>query len=655
MCEFGENDRLISLAFPFLFLLGNPFKTTGSIPKSLSSYFLNFHDHRFEEDSWFRFLLFNQLQRHEATRAVAAKVSADPEQSRKFVEYVNKDDFRERLQKAIENTEGKEAKEILSNLLPLIKVSGSSIPYGPTEKTSATSKLYAMVHALGPPTWFVTVSPSDMDSVLLIRHTGHGDYEGFSIPDLNTRRKIASENPTASAKFFMTLLDSLFTNLYKCPVSKHARSTPDSFKKGALGKMVAHFGSIETQGRGALHYHAVVWTTLTPKLLETAADKNEFIEHIRSVIDSIVRAQIPLDVHEQAKNDKENGKPATRFGLECPPLPREDESDEEYFKRYNDFVHKVARTLQNHVHTETCKKYSAGTRNCRLAMPQPLNKMATGPVELEPSSNPPRPKLEISYPETRLLSIFGRMEDRLLLWILQRPNEEDQRIVDFSPLLTAALRCNTAIYLTGAIEQSKSVSFYVLKYVVKNPVELTNTLSCAMEALNIIQKFPSLADDSGDTARTAKHLLTRILNNLAGSIEVSGAMASAALLGLPSTFASHDFWYCWIRPAVTFLKKSISSASVDVNSQDTFSDSEWEQLIESSQTEVQHVNGEESLENVENDDNVFQGGKDAQKKDTENIPEFPIDMQRIDREDFGMEGLDDSTDDTGCAAVFTVR
>lgn len=100
------------------------------------------------------------------------------------------------------------------------------------------------------------------------------------------------------------------------------------------------------------------------------------------------------------------------------------------------------------------------------------------------------------------------------------------------------------MYLTGAVEQSKAASFYVLKYITKNLVELTNTLAIIYEALNTIQKWPSSAENTGETSRTAQHLLTRILNNLAGSTEVGGAMASAALLGLPSTFASHDFWYC---------------------------------------------------------------------------------------------------------------
>ena len=40
--EFVENDQLYTLAFPTLFLLGNPFKNTGSMSESLSIFFPKF-------------------------------------------------------------------------------------------------------------------------------------------------------------------------------------------------------------------------------------------------------------------------------------------------------------------------------------------------------------------------------------------------------------------------------------------------------------------------------------------------------------------------------------------------------------------------------------------------------------------------------------
>lgn len=180
---------------------------------------------------------------------------------------------------------------------------------------------------------------------------------------------------------------------------------------------------------------------MTPTLLEHAADKEVLIQEIRSYIDRIVKAQVPAEIHEKATKDKENNIPVTRCGLREPPMPKDNETDEEYFSRFDSFVNEIARSLQYHRHTQTCKKYHAGSRNCRLAMPQPPRIDPTGPIELDPTTDPPKPKPNISPPEPLLASIVGRLENRLILWQLQRPNKDDQRIVDFSPVLTAALRC----------------------------------------------------------------------------------------------------------------------------------------------------------------------------------------------------------------------
>ncbi len=39
-------------------------------------------------------------------------------------------------------------------------------------------------------------------------------------------------------------------------------------KKGIFGYITAFFGMIETQARGALHFHVIIWGGISPKLLE---------------------------------------------------------------------------------------------------------------------------------------------------------------------------------------------------------------------------------------------------------------------------------------------------------------------------------------------------------------------------------------------------
>jgi hypothetical protein len=51
-------------------------------------------------------------------------------------------------------------------------------------------------------------------------------------------------------------------------------------------------------------------------------------------------------------------------------------------------------------------------------------------------------------------------------------------------------------------------------------------------------------------------------------MEISGAMAAASLLGLPSTVSSHDFWYLFVWPAITAAKANQTKAGIiDICSQ----------------------------------------------------------------------------------------
>ena len=54
-------------------------------------------------------------------------------------------------------------------LMPLIKFSGSNIPWHPEERKNAVGKILAMSQALGQPSLFLTVSPDPKRNVLALR------------------------------------------------------------------------------------------------------------------------------------------------------------------------------------------------------------------------------------------------------------------------------------------------------------------------------------------------------------------------------------------------------------------------------------------------------------------------------------------------------
>ena len=77
LCEFDNNDRIILLAFPHLFLFGKGIPTKGSLSQKFINHLLCQFDGRFATHSRLLFLLFNQKQRHLLARSVSKRLTHD--------------------------------------------------------------------------------------------------------------------------------------------------------------------------------------------------------------------------------------------------------------------------------------------------------------------------------------------------------------------------------------------------------------------------------------------------------------------------------------------------------------------------------------------------------------------------------------------------
>ena len=116
-------------------------------------------------------------------------------------------------------------------------------------------------------------------------------------------------------------------------------------------------------------------------------------------------------------------------------------------------------------------------------------------------------------------------------------------VVDYNPLLTALLGCNTNLLFLGAKEQSRGALFYIGPYINKNGVEVIDALPLILRAQEDVLLNPSVADDTGTDKRHVQHALTRTLNKLNSQMEVSDTQAAGALLGLDARITSELFSY----------------------------------------------------------------------------------------------------------------
>jgi hypothetical protein len=366
--EFGGNHIMLLGAYPWLFFFGEGVASQNTQPTQWLEYILNYGDNRFAHEQTLILSLFNQRQRHEAAQTVAAKIKAHPQKMDKFINYVNDSNFFHDLENAITHPNSKEAKNIMKNILPTLNITGANVTFGPIERNKSLSKLYALCQHFGLPTWFITISPSDIDSSMVMKLSGviNQDLPFIFMPS-DQRAQIAAMNPAAGAKFFQRLVDKVFLCLFKSTANggSDVRKTISyaSRKQGILGKMIAHFMVFEVQGRGSLHLHALIWAELSTSLLERIAHVPTLVREVQNVLNSIVLANMSIAGYRESYHRKLLNCTYRGQLQSCPPYGTPD-----FQKRLDAII----TTVNVHKHRPTCRHGKSGKIGCRFCFPQTL-------------------------------------------------------------------------------------------------------------------------------------------------------------------------------------------------------------------------------------------------------------------------------------------
>lgn len=159
-------------------------------------------------------------------------------------------------------------------------------------------------------------------------------------------------------------------------------------------------------------------------------------------------------------------------------------------------------------------------------------------------------------------------------------------IVDYNPIQTMALRCNTCCYYLGSDEQAKSTMMYMVEYFSKDGVMISNALSYALTAKVVCERFPGESvvkardvsigritdeektekDESSkvdkkkdklqpDTVAFAesKKFCNAFINQINGASQLSLTQCAAALLGIKSFRTSYGHWAIYIDAALQYV------------------------------------------------------------------------------------------------------
>ena len=209
----------------------------------------------------------------------------------------------------------------------------------------------------GMPALWITINPSDLKSPLVLT------LAGVEILDANHRAQsvsylyaaTATMNPIAVAQFFEATCSAIFDYLL------HHGSTG----LGLLGPVSTYFGTVETNRRGMLHLHCLVWldgffylSAFWKRLLSEPGYKARMAEYLDCIMKCCI---VP-----NAGADKDNSEA---------PSASLDETDDIFAAKLAIDSNCIASKCQMHStsHNATCFKYgSAAAKKCRFNFLRPI-------------------------------------------------------------------------------------------------------------------------------------------------------------------------------------------------------------------------------------------------------------------------------------------
>ena len=494
--EYTQNDIMHYESFPTLFPFGTGL--TSKTPVSLmdSRRMLLYHDQRFATNHSFIFHLFNQRMRHENSAGTSIYVKNTPSSIITIASIVLDPTFDAKIKLMKRNPAGKEAKKLLQEMSQHLKWSGKKVPFTSTERHMSLAHLIAYCRHFGPPTWFITISPSDMDSALIVQHASASTKTIVEMPQLKERMRIMTENPVACVEVFYRTIQnvmidligkissfaSILINLGMKPDHMIKKSHDDVAKRlrGIFGVPIAYYGVIEAQGRGTLHIHFCLWGGIPPQTLQKICHDKDLAKLGTNYFDRTVSAKLPLSIHILDAERRLKHEPAVRSGMKAI-----NNGDGLSFQPWLEAIRQKGIVLQNHTtHHPTCFKGKQGKYKCRMGFPRSTVDCNGNSREktcfLQLIDNPDDPSCQ-TLTDTMTIDQFVEVfddgepfctaDDRIILLDLARPDIGPEsipahllmnldhthvglsngNIVEFSPALTNAVNCNTCCSPLGKL------------------------------------------------------------------------------------------------------------------------------------------------------------------------------------------------------------
>ena len=489
------NPDLLPMMYPTLF----PYGIGGVEDKRRSNaisfenhvkHLLSLADRRFQEHYSFIFTVFNIVQRRKMLLHTSLKVKRS-----NFRSWANKfhnvsPDAIERVisessDKGYATAHDDEERKVL-DVMKEVNTISSHIPGSSASQVAMRNEIRALTMKIGLPSFFITINPADIYNPI-VKFLAGGDIDVDSllpeqVPSSWEQSILIAKNPVIAAQFFDTYVKVFLSTLLGYD------PTQKDLTGRVLGLVKGYYGCVESQGRGTLHCHMLVWLegALNPNEIRDRVMKNrdtEWGQQLIRYLDDAITNVIPDDPDPQLSIPSLSHHPCSVRGvnLEEPDLGTRLKS------RLKD-LYGVVRECQSHSHTKTCYKYqkAGGDLRCRF-----------------------------DHNETnfREISEFDPETAEICLRCLHG------MVNNFNATIIEAIRCNMDIKFIGSGESAKAILYYVTDYITKTDLKTHVAYAALKLAVNKLGEYDPTADEA--TIR-AKRMLQKCAYAMLSHQELSG-------------------------------------------------------------------------------------------------------------------------------------
>jgi Helitron helicase-like domain at N-terminus len=541
----GHSDRIESLwnntqlypqMFPWLFPYGvGGIGTTHLSHKEHKRHLLMYHDKRFQTDVNFPFVAFS----HEQMMANSTQSFLLVDQSRfgdisehlMNIDWATLNDITTRLETGDHISPESDAEKQCFQLLRDLDAVSGKMHGSTTSKKFMRNEIWSLINHLGAPSWYITLSPADIQHPICIYFANTNEKFSPDIPSYDDRARMVCQNPVAGARFFHFMVQSFLEDVL---------GVNRSNKLGFYGTTSGYYGTVEQQGRLTLHLHMLLWIleNLNPEDVRENFLSNDSIWH-QKLIDWLERCHVGefitgthAEVSERIgklKDAEEYVDPTMTLPVP-PPDPCNTHVNEElvadgsscqkciaslqWNQKYYDTVDDLL--LRSNVHNCNRSTKKDGTRK--------KNKTYAGCMDNIWG------KCKACFP--RATSVKSVIDETGAIII----KKLEPWINTFTPLVTYILRCNTDVTSLSSGTAIKSVTMYVSDYITKTTLK-THVIFDTIRS--VFQKNNGMMSGSLPTKEKARRFMTKVANLLSAKAEMGAPMIAMYLLGNPDHYTGH--------------------------------------------------------------------------------------------------------------------